>query len=239
MSKLEGYLLKKNGSAFRNDWRKRYFVCDGDRLAWYDDSDPRFEGAAGKPKGVVFVGADATFKPVPSNSALSHEPVRYAGQMMLATPFEQTAAIGVISAFVGALWVSILFLTGTWDDIVQPKWDCLGRPSSSIELEFLLLWLGQGLLYAAHYIGFFYIVLYSNSVTAGVAKATQSACVFFLSSLFFCASDQAQCLTTGKIISASVVFLSVIMYAFSPPPLGELLQGLTRRSRGDGSRSLN
>ena len=66
MSKLEGYLLKKNGSAFRNDWRKRYFVCDGDRLAWYDDSDPRFEGAAGKPKGVVFVGADATFKPVPS-----------------------------------------------------------------------------------------------------------------------------------------------------------------------------
>ena len=47
MSKLEGYLLKKNGSAFRNDWRKRYFVCDGDRLAWYDDSDPRFEGAAG------------------------------------------------------------------------------------------------------------------------------------------------------------------------------------------------
>ena len=75
------------------------------------------------------------------------------------------------------LWIGILLLSGTWDDIVKPEWNCTGyvipdpsavsallnasdevlaahgprgHASSFMVKEFLFMWAGQGLIYAAH-----------------------------------------------------------------------------------------
>ena len=80
---------------------------------------------------------------------------------------------------------------------------------------YLSLWILQGVVgYGMHYISFFYLIMYEDCLAASVSKASQSALIFFLSSVFFCEHSPSQCLSEIKIIAAIVVFFSVIMVRF-------------------------
>lgn len=50
------------------------------------------------------------------------------------------------------------------------------------------------------------------SVTAGVLKALQAVCTFTLSSLFWCDSDKAQCMTKWKNIGCGITSFGIVSY---------------------------
>ena len=148
------------------------------------------------------------------------------------TPFEMLFFVGACSTILSIIWLIILCVGGWWDTVVKPVEDCgfvsknnsinpslssspLSSTSSSLMWYYLSLWILQGVVgYGMHYISFFYLIMYEDCLAASVSKASQSALIFFLSSVFFCEHSPSQCLSEIKIIAAIVVFFSVIMVRF-------------------------
>ena len=138
------------------------------------------------------------------------------------SPFELLCLVGLVSTIFSCVWMFFFFVGGWWQKEVVPIPGCGfpthnvtdGKGSKETVGFYLGLWFVLGVVgFGVHYVAFFYLVKHENCLTASVSKASQSAMIFFLSSLFFCVRSDDQCLTTLKIVCAVVVCLSVVLYS--------------------------
>jgi drug/metabolite transporter (DMT)-like permease len=141
------------------------------------------------------------------------------------SPFELLTFVGIISTIFSFVWIFTFFIGGWWVEDISiiigcgfPNSTSSGTSSSTSSgttlVYYLVLWSILGIIgFGVHYVSFFYLVKHENCLTASVSKASQSAIIFFLSSVFFCSRSNAQCLSTLKVVCAAVVCLSVVLYS--------------------------
>lgn len=87
-----------------------------------------------------------------------------------------------------------------------------------------------------HAVTYFIMLGHCGAVTTGVMQSIRAVSVFGLSSVIFCAHDQAQCYDTKKGIATFLVVIGVLYYSFAKArrtttnPTSTPGQGLTART---------
>lgn len=139
--------------------------------------------------------------------------------------------VGLIDLFLTSIYIGGYYINGYWDKFVKdPIEKCSHNHVRSNQVFWM--WIIMTPVMLLHYLSFYYSISTASSVAAGVNKAFQSITLFFLSHILFCDGDQKcettttcdlpircydpkQCLNVYKIISATIVFIGIILYAYA------------------------
>ena len=114
--------------------------------------------------------------------------------------------VGVLGSVVSLLYVVSYVAAGEWDNFVDDH-----RRNSYLRIA--LFWSLEGIAVAAHYVGFFYVVSLSSSVSAAVNKAVQSIVCLLCASVVFCEQHHKQCVSWTVATAAVLVNFGTVLYS--------------------------
>ena len=126
-------------------------------------------------------------------------------------PAATPATVGVAEGYLGTLIVApyVLFFTGAnWRSLVTTNVvDANADPLTVMAVECVLI-----VVNGLHILAFLILVRHTDAIAAGVNKAVQTVSTFVMSSAFYCARDETQCLSGAKGASLAVVTAGVLLY---------------------------
>eukprot|EP01083_Nonionella_stella_P018375 51207_1 len=134
--------------------------------------------------------------------------VRHNKEMdLVITEWDITVGVGLIGLCLSVMYICMYSIAGQFNNFV------IAPMKVNYEL-IVLYWSIEGVVVATHYIGFYYVVALSSSVTAAVNKAVQSAFCFAAASMVFCSDHHSQCFTWIMAVSALIVNTGTVLYAY-------------------------